>query len=102
MDRYFVFRLIPPRPAFHLDMTEVERETMNRHFEYWRRLSDAGKVLIFGPVVDERGSWGLGVLRVEDESEVASMIDGDPTISSGLATMEVGAMPAVVLSPALA
>jgi uncharacterized protein YciI len=96
--RYYAYRLIPPRPSFHLDMSEEERAIMTRHVAYWTEQKDAGKVLIFGPVVNEAGSWGLGVIKVGDESEVAAMIDGDPAISSGLATMEVGAMPAVVLS----
>jgi uncharacterized protein len=96
--RYYAYRLIPPRPTFHLDMTEEERVIMQRHVAYWTEQKDAGKVLIFGPVVSDAGAWGLGVIRVADESEVAPMIDGDPAISSGLATMEVGAMPAVVLS----
>ena len=96
--RYFVYRLIPPRPTFHLDMSEEERAIMQRHVAYWTAHKDAGRVLIFGPVVSEAGSWGLGVIRVRDESEVAPLIDGDPAISSGLGTMEVGAMPIAVLA----
>lgn len=98
MERYFVFRLIPPRPTFHLDITEEEGEIMTRHGAYWQGQLDAGKVLIFGPVVGPAGSWGLGVIRAADEAEAQAMIDDDPAISSGLATMEVGAMPVAVLA----
>ena len=84
MERYFVFRLIPPRPTFHLDATEEEREIMHRHGAYWHGQLDAGKVLIFGPVVGPLGSWGLGVIRVADEAEARAMTDNDPAISSGL------------------
>ena len=93
MEHYFVYRLIPPRATFHLDMSEDEREIMTRHVAYWQEQTDAGKVVVFGPVVGAAGSWGLGVIRVQDEDEVGRMLDGDPAISSGLATMEVGAMP---------
>ena len=37
-----------------------------------RRQLAAGKVIVFGPVADPKGPWGLGVLRVRDEAEIAS------------------------------
>ncbi len=95
--RYFVFRLIPPRPTFHLDMSDEERQVMNRHVAYWQGHTDAGRVLIFGPVVEESGSWGLGVIRGVDDAEAQAMVDADPAISSGMATMRLGPMPAAVL-----
>ena len=65
----FVFRLIPPRPTFALDMSDEERAVMGRHAEYWQPLIDAGQMAIFGPVLDSTGSWGLGVVEAEDEDE---------------------------------
>ena len=93
----FVFRLLPPRPTFHLDMSESERDVMNRHVSYWQSHTDAGRVLIFGPVLDSTGAWGLGVIRVQDASQAQAMVDEDPAISSGTCTMELGSMPAYVL-----
>ena len=53
----FVFRLIAPRPTFALDMTDEERNVMERHAAYWQSFIDSGQMVIFGPVLDTTGSW---------------------------------------------
>jgi uncharacterized protein YciI len=88
----FVFRLLAPRPTFALDMTDEEREIMGRHAAYWRPYVDSGQMVVFGPVLDQTGSWGLGVLEAEDEEEVRAFAAGDPVVTSGTAKIEVGKM----------
>lgn len=80
--RYFVNRLIGPRPTFPMDITPEERELMAAHGEYWRGLMAKGSVVVFGPVLDPKGVWGLGVVRARDEAEVSSMNAGDPVIAA--------------------
>jgi uncharacterized protein YciI len=95
----FVFRLKAPRPTFALDMTDEEREIMASHAAYWRPLVDAGQMVIFGPVLDSTGSWGLGVVEAEDEDELRSFAAGDPVVISGTASIEVGKMLAGFVRP---
>ena len=85
----FVFRLNAPRPNFALDMTDEERQIMARHAAYWRPLIDSGQMVIFGPVLDGSGSWGLGVVEAEDEDELLAFAAGDPAVTTGTASMEV-------------
>jgi uncharacterized protein YciI len=92
MSSYFVYRLIPPRETFDLDMSDEERTIMARHGEYWRAIMEAGKVVVYGPTRDRSGSWGLGVLEAESEDEVRAIVANDPAISSKLASVEVGTM----------
>src|SRR4028119_805282 len=66
----FVFRLKAPRATFALDMTDEEREIMGRHAAYWQPFIDSGQMVIFGPVLDSTGSWGLGVVAAADEAEL--------------------------------
>jgi hypothetical protein len=40
-------------------------------------------VLVFGPVADPEGPWGLGVVKAESEEEVKTFEAGDPAIQSG-------------------
>jgi len=40
-------------------------------------------VIVFGPVADPKGGWGLGVVRARDEAEVAAFEAGDPVVRSG-------------------
>ena len=70
---HFVYKLVPPRPTFPFDMDETEAQLMSRHAAYWRDQLDQGKVIVFGPVMDRAGVWGLGVLETDDETEAAAL-----------------------------
>src|SRR6266566_6187335 len=85
-----VFRLKAPRPTFALDMTDEEREIMSRHAAHWQPYIDSGRMVIFGPVLDETGSWGLGIIEAEEKNELLAFAARDPAITSGTADMEIG------------
>ncbi len=78
MKKYFVLKLIPPRPTFAQDMSAEERSVMMLHVAYWKALMDKGFVLAFGPVLDPNGVYGLGIVEVEDEALVQQFIANDP------------------------
>jgi uncharacterized protein YciI len=88
----FVFRLKAPRPTFAVDMTDEEREIMDRHAAYWQPLIEAGRMVVFGPVLDDTGSWGLGVVEADDEDELRAFAAGDPAVTTGTAEIELGKM----------
>ena len=88
----FVFRLKAPRPTFALDMSDEEREVMGRHAAYWQPFIDSGQMVVFGPVLDSAGSWGLGVLEAEDEDELRAFAARDPVVTTGTASIEIGKM----------
>jgi uncharacterized protein YciI len=95
----FVFRLEAPRPTFALDMTDEEREIMGRHAAYWQPFIDSGQMVIFGPVLDSTGSWGLGVIEAADEDELRTFAAGDPVVTTGTAKIELGEMLAGFVRP---
>jgi uncharacterized protein len=92
--KYFVMHLLPCRPDFAFTMTEEERAVMMQHVAYWTEKMNHGKVVVFGPVMDPKGPYGLGVVIVENEQEIASFIENDP--ASKLNTYEYFPMRAVV------
>lgn len=53
---------------------------MREHGAYWKKLLDAGSVIVFGPVADPQGDWGLGVVRAADEAAVRDLQNGDPVM----------------------
>jgi uncharacterized protein len=79
---YFLYRLIPPRPSFARDMTEAEGTIMQAHFAYWLSLLEQGKVVVVGPVLDPKGTYGIAVLEVEDEALAENLAENDPAITS--------------------
>lgn len=95
----FVFRLKAPRPTFALDMSDEEREIMARHADHWRPWVESGQMVIFGPVLDSSGSWGLGVVEADDEQELRAFAARDPVVTSGTGTIEVGKMLAGFVRP---
>ncbi|HEY2514032.1 MAG TPA: SRPBCC domain-containing protein [Polyangiaceae bacterium] len=78
--KYFALKLIAPRKTFPFDMTEDERKMMAAHAAYWAEHMRAGTSLLYGPVADPAGAYGLGVVRVKDEKELEALIAGDPAI----------------------
>jgi len=77
---YFVARLLPPRPSFLRDMTAEEAGLMAQHGAYLSGLAQDGVAILFGPVDDPKGAWGLAVFRVADEAAVRAITERDPVI----------------------
>jgi uncharacterized protein YciI len=95
---YFAYKLIPPRPTFAHDMTEAEANLMREHVAYWTDLATRRVAVVFGPVSDPRGPWGLAVVQAADEAEARALGTNDPTIKGGAGfQFEVYPMPLVVL-----
>lgn len=82
-ERVYMLRLLPPRPTFMTDMDAGEQAMMRAHVAYWTGHMQAGKAIVFGPVIGPQGGWGLGVVRVRDEAELQALQAGDPAVSSG-------------------
>lgn len=95
----FVVRLKGPRPTFALDMTDEEREVMRRHAAYWQPYIDSGQMVVFGPVLDSTGSWGLGVIEADDADELRAFAAGDPVVTTGTGEIELGEMLAGFVRP---
>jgi uncharacterized protein YciI len=75
------------------DMTAEERTIMQQHIAYWNDYMNKGMVLAFGPVLDPKGVYGLGIVEVETEQQMKDMIANDP--ANGLNTYEFYLMKAV-------
>jgi hypothetical protein len=92
--RYFFLRLNPPRSTFSQDMTVEEKNIMQRHVGYWHQLMEQGNVVAFGPVIDPKGEYGVGIIKVENAAMVDELIKNDP--AKGLNKYEYYPMMAVV------
>jgi uncharacterized protein YciI len=94
--RYFVFKLIPPRPTFAEDMTEGERDIMTQHAAYWTDKADKRIAIVFGPVLDPKGVYGLGIIEVDNEDQAYTLATKDPAVESGLQRVEIYPMRATL------
>lgn len=82
--KYFLLKLVAPRPTFPADMTDTEARVMEEHVHYLKGFVDKGMVIIMGPVMDPAGPWGVAVVEAGSEDEVRFLISRDPTLLSGL------------------
>jgi len=75
-------------------MNDEERGIMGRHAAYWGPYIDSGQMVVFGPVLDDTGSWGLGVVEAEDtdEDDLRAFAANDPAVTSGTVDLEIGKM----------
>ncbi|MEG9432782.1 YciI family protein [Terriglobus sp. ADX1] len=89
---FFDLKLTPPRPTFAMDMSDEERAVMMAHRVYMDRYFAEGKVLIFGPVLDPEGAFGMGVMECESVEEVQTIMADDPSVKGGLNRLEVHSM----------
>ena len=98
--KYFFCKLIPPRPLFGEDLTEVEMIAMREHVAHWMKAMEQGKVIAFGPVADPKGFWGAGIVQVESEAELEEFTAKDPVILAGLGFQhETYPMPQIMIRP---
>ena len=51
---------------------------MQRHVAYWTEKAQQGIALVFGPVLDPRGVYGIGVYEVDDLTQMRAMLAADP------------------------
>jgi uncharacterized protein YciI len=80
--KYYLCKLLPPRPTFLQDMTPREAEIMQAHGAYSRELLDQGKAVVFGPVADPQGVWGLGILQLGDDVDPQTIVANDPVLKA--------------------
>lgn len=95
---YFHLKLLPPRPTFPGDMTDAEREAMNRHFAFWQQKADERVAIVVGPVLDPNGVYGMAVVETSDENAARALGDDDPIVKAGLGfSYAVASIPSAIL-----
>jgi uncharacterized protein YciI len=75
-----------------MDITPEEKVLMREHVRYTKESFDAGKILIYGPVMAPGGAFGMAVFEVADEAEVRAVLENDPTVLAGLNRFEIHPM----------
>jgi hypothetical protein len=75
---------------------DAERGVMIAHVEYWRGHLAAGRALVFSPVADPAGDWGMAVVRAEDESELREIEAADPAVTGGIGRYDLLPLPGAI------
>lgn len=98
---YFFYKLDPPRSSFPADMTPEEGRLMQQHVAYWSELMQRGCVVVFGPVGDPKGTYGMAVIQLESGADPKALAANDPVIKADAGfRCEIHPMPRVMVSRA--
>jgi len=82
--------LVILRPA--RDGIEDDREMLDAHWRYLRRMHDEGKLLVAGPSWIGDDPFGIGVFDLRERAEVEAMLAEDPAITSRAMRAEIRPM----------
>lgn len=93
---FFAYKFVPHRPDFPTTMTEAEAAVMAEHVAYWQSLADKDIAVVFGPVADPDGAWGVAVVEADDEDDVRAIRAADPVVRSDLGPVHVYPMPTAI------
>jgi hypothetical protein len=93
---WFLYRLLPPRAEFASTMADHERAAMGQHVAYWSEHLAAGRTLIFTPVADPGGDWGMAIVRAHTIDDVHALGLADPAVTAGVARFDVMALPGAI------
>jgi hypothetical protein len=91
--KHFFVKLVPPRTTFMMDMNDSEKAIMQKHVMYWAELLEKGIAIAYGPVLDPKGGYGVGVVSVSSDEQFQQVIANDP--ANGLNKFEYAPMRAV-------
>ncbi len=81
--KYYFLKLNPPRATFPIDISPEEAKIMSDHSAYWKDLLEKEICVVYGPVFDPKGMFGIGIVGVENENQINSIIENDPAEKLG-------------------
>ena len=76
--KHFVVKFTPRRPDFAKTMTDEDKNIVQQHTAYWKDYMNKGIMLVFGPVYDPKGTYGLGIIAVDSEEQISKLMENDP------------------------
>jgi uncharacterized protein len=77
-------------------VSEAEAAIMGQDVTYWQEQVERARAIVFGPVAEPAGVWGLAVVDADSEADVRALGLADPAVTSQLARFETYAMPGAI------
>jgi uncharacterized protein YciI len=90
---FYLFKFVPHKPNFMVTMTDDERAIVYEHVAYWQQFTDNGTAVMFGPVDDPAGGWGVAIVETDDETLPAAIRADDPVVLADLGPVDIYPIP---------
>ncbi len=86
----YLYLIHPYRHGFFDSPTPDENAIMEEHYEYLKKASESGTVVLAGPCTDE--TFGLVVLRAENDQSANAFMFADPSVKKNVMAAELHPM----------
>jgi uncharacterized protein YciI len=83
----YLYLIHPLRHGFFESPTPREEAVINAHFEYLKKATAEGVVLLAGPCLDE--TFGIVVFRAENEESARTFMMNDPSVETNIMMAEL-------------
>jgi uncharacterized protein YciI len=84
---HYIYLIHPLREGFFEQPTPAEEAAMQGHFDYLKRATVDGVVLLAGPCLDD--TFGLVVFQAENEEAAQAFMFNDPSVQANVMMAEL-------------
>ena len=90
MSTQYLYRIQPIREGFLLGSTPEEDRIVAEHFEYLKRLTEEGTVLLAGRTTNtDPSSFGIVIFEAESEDAAHEVLRNDPAVKASVFRAEL-------------
>lgn len=82
--KHFFGIIKPVREDFMINSTEEDEKIMGEHFIYLKGLLKEGKLILAGPVTNEKKPMGIFIFECETIDEAKELFENDPSVKAGI------------------
>ncbi|MCE7744747.1 MAG: hypothetical protein GPJ52_06390 [Candidatus Heimdallarchaeota archaeon] len=82
--KHFFGVIKPTRDDFITNPTEKDNELMSKHFLYLKDLLEKGKLVLAGPVLNEKKPMGIFIFECVTLEEAEELLKNDPSVKAGI------------------
>jgi uncharacterized protein len=86
----YIYLIHPLREGFYERPTPAEDSVMEEHFQYLKKATDQGIVLLAGPCLDD--TFGIIVLTAETDEVARAFMFNDPSVKNNVMMAELHPM----------
>jgi uncharacterized protein YciI len=89
-DKHYLYRLRLVDPGkLSAGFNETDLQTMMRHRDYIRRLTQDGTMALAGRTDAGESTFGVAIFSAPDEALAPQVMESDPAVAEGLMTAEL-------------
>jgi len=82
--KHFFGVIKPIRDDFITNPKEKDNEIMGEHFQYLKDLLEKRKLVLAGPVINEKKPMGILIFECDSLEEAEELLRNDPSVKSGI------------------